>query len=69
MFLNIYPQETNSEGLLKLGGLNYCDGYAIHHYNYSLNNEDPENPECGLGSAIDKTQNMVAKYNDKVNKK
>ena len=63
MFLNIYPQETNSEGLLKLGGLNYCDGYAIHHYNYSLNKEDPENLECGLGITIDKTQDMIAKYN------
>ena len=63
MFLNIYPQETNSEGLLKLGGLNYCDGYALHHYNYSLNKEDPENLECGLGITIDKTQDMIAKYN------
>ena len=63
MFLNIYPQETNSEGLLKLGGLNYCDGYALHHYNYSLNKEDPENLECGLGITIDKTQDMVAEYN------
>ncbi|MGN0177879.1 MAG: hypothetical protein ACI4DY_00340, partial [Monoglobaceae bacterium] len=63
LFMGLADDNEESEKILRLGALDYCDGYEIHPYNWWDKVEDPENETYGVGVRIDKIRNTVAKYN------